>query len=156
MTGYPQTLFVRHLSLLGKILHIADVYEALTAERNYRPMSYTPNEALKKMWWEAGKTFDVILMKRFIKMMGIYPIGSVVELSDGSFCLVMDYPDEAERRLPLVLRLVDEGNDNWRRGDMIYLADQPNKDVSEHLSIVRGVPPAQLRLNPAEFFLHLK
>lgn len=156
MTGYPRTLFVRHLSLMGRILHIADVYEALTAERNYRPNSYTPDEALKKMWSEAGKSFDVILMKRFIKMMGLYPIGSVVELSDGSVCLVMDYPDESERRMPLVLRLVDEGNGNWKRGDMIYLADQMNKDVSGRLSIVRGVPPARLRINPSEFFLHLK
>jgi HD-GYP domain-containing protein (c-di-GMP phosphodiesterase class II) len=156
MTGYPRTLFVTHLSLMGKILHIADVYEALTAERNYRPMSYTPDEALKKMWGEAGKTFDIILMKRFIKMMGVYPIGCVVELSDGSVCLVMDYPDESERKLPLVLRLVDDGNGSWKRGEMIYLADQINKDASDRLNIVRGIPPAKLRVNPAEFFLHLK
>jgi HD-GYP domain-containing protein (c-di-GMP phosphodiesterase class II) len=156
MTGYPRTLFVRHLSLMGKILHIADVYEALTAERNYRPMSYTPDEALKKMWWEAGKSFDVILMKRFIKMMGVYPIGSVVEMNDGSFSLVMDYPDESERRLPLVLRLEGDGQGSWRRGEMVYLADQTNKDAAERLNIVRGIPPAQLRINPSDFFLHLK
>ena len=156
MTGYPRTLFVTHLSLMGKILRIADVYEALTAERNYRPMAYTPDQALKKMWGEAGTSFDIILLKRFIKMMGIYPIGSVVELNDGSFCLVMDYPDEAERKLPLVLRLVDDGNGSWKRGEMMYLADQINKDSADRLNIVRGIPPAKLRVNPAEFFLHLK
>ena len=94
MTGYPRTLFMGHLSLMGKILHIADVYEAMTAERVYRPKSFTPDEALRKMWGEAGKSFDTILLKRFIHMMGIYPIGSIVELSDGSIGLVMDYPDE--------------------------------------------------------------
>ncbi len=156
MTGYPRTLFVTQVSLMGKILHIADVYEALTSERNYRPMSYTPDEALKKMWSEAGKSFDTILLKRFIKMMGTYPIGSVVELSDGSFGLVMDYPDETERRLPLVLHLIDEGNGTWQRGDMIYMADQTSRDLSEQLNIVRTIPPSQLRINPADFFLHVK
>jgi len=96
MTGYPRTLFIGHLSLIGKILRIADVYEVLTAQRGYRPISLTPDEVLRKMWGEAGKSFDTILLKRFIHMMGIYPIGSFVELSDGSIGLVMDYPDETE------------------------------------------------------------
>lgn len=156
MTGYPNTLFVSHLSLMGKILHIADVYEALTATRNYRPMSYTPDEALRKMWAEAGKTFDAILLKRFIKMMGVYPIGSVVELNDGSFCLVMDYPDETERRQPLVLRLEAGVSGIWQRGEMIYLADQEHGGATERLKIVRAIRPDHLQINPAEFFLHLK
>ncbi|MBN1471959.1 MAG: HD domain-containing protein [Syntrophaceae bacterium] len=156
MTGYPRTLFIGHLSLIGKILHITDVYEAMTAETVYRPKSYTPDHALRQMWAEAGKSFDAILLKRFIHMMGIYPIGSVVELSDGSIGLVMDYPNEDERSLPLVLRLVNDGKGNWRRGEMIYLADQIIKEGSSRLTIVRGIPPAKLHINPAEFFLHIK
>lgn len=156
MTGYPLTLFMGHLSLIGKILHIADVYEAMTAETVYRPKYFTPDEALRQMWGEAGKSFDTILLKRFIHMMGIYPIGSIVELSDGSKGLVMDYPDEDERSLPLLLRLLDDGKGNWQRGEMIYLADQIIKDDSSRLNIVRGIPPAQLHINPAEFFLRIK
>jgi len=157
MTGYPGTMFIKHLSLIGKIIHIADVYEAMTNERIYRkPKYFTPDQVLKDMWGEAGKSFDTILMKRFIHMMGIYPIGSVVELTDGSFGLVMDYPDETERSLPLVLRLIDDGNGNWQRGEMIYLADQIIKDGEDRLNIVRGIPQAQYHINPAEFFLHIK
>ena len=156
MTGYPQTQFVTRLSLMGKILHIADVYEALTAERIYRPKSFTPDEALRKMWGEAGKSFDMILLKRFINMMGIYPIGSIVELSDGSIGLVMDYPDEVERSMPLILRLVDDGKGDFQRGEMVYLADQIINDGSGRLNIVRGISSAQLRIHPAKFFLHVK
>ena len=57
-------------------------------------------------------------------MMGIYPIGSVVEMSDGNIGLVMDYPDENERSLPLILLLEDDGKGNLQRGEMVYLADQ--------------------------------
>jgi HD-GYP domain-containing protein (c-di-GMP phosphodiesterase class II) len=156
MTGYPRTLFMGHLSLLGKILRIADVYEVLTAQRGYRPKSFTPDEALRMMWGSAGKSFDTILLKRFIHMMGIYPIGSVVELSDGSIGLVMDYPDETERTLPLILHLVNDEKGSWQRGDMVYLADQRNKNGSDRLNIVRGIPLAKISIIPADFFLHLK
>jgi hypothetical protein len=143
-----------HMSLLGKILRIADVYEALTSERGYRPRSFLPDEALRMMWGRAGKSFDTILLKRFIHMMGIYPIGSVVELSDGNIGLVMDYPDEKERSLPLVLCLVNDEKGGWKRGEMVYLADQNIKDVSGRLNIVRGIPLANIRINPSDFFLH--
>jgi len=156
MTGYPRTLFIGHLSLIGKILRIADVYEVLTAQRGYRPISLTPDEVLRKMWGEAGKSFDTILLKRFIHMMGIYPIGSFVELSDGSIGLVMDYPDETERALPLILRLVNDETGSWQSGDLIYLADQIIKDDTDRLNIVRVIPQTKLRINPSDFFLHLK
>lgn len=156
MTGYPQTLFVNHQSLMGKILHIADVYEALTSERNYRLTSYVPDQALRKMWGEAGKSFDMILLKRFINMMGVYPIGSVLELSDGSIGLVMDYPDESERTLPLVLLVLHDDRGSWKRGEMIYLGDQTGTDDADRLNIVRGIQPSQLRIKPSDFFFNLK
>jgi len=155
MTGYPGTEFMGRLSLLGKILHIADAYEGMTAERVYRPKAYTPNEALSKMWEEAGIRFDRILLKRFIHMMGIYPIGSVVELSDGSIGLVMDYPDEAERTLPLVLRLMNDGKGGWQRGEMIYLADRNTQNGQAHLNIIGGIQPSKLGINPVEYFLQV-
>ena len=154
MTGSPRTLFMGQLSLLGKILRIADVYEALTAERGYRPRSFQPDEALRMMWGSTGKSFDTILLKRFIHMMGLYPIGSIIELSDGNIGLVMDYPDETERTLPLVLRLVNDEKGGWQRGEMVYLADQINKEGSSRLNIVRGIPLAKIRINPSDFFLH--
>jgi hypothetical protein len=156
MTGYPKTLFMDSLSLLGKILRIADVYEALTSQRAYRSRSYAPDEALRKMWREAGKNFDSVLLKRFISMMGIYPIGSVVELSDQSVALVMDYPGDSESGMPLVLRLVDDGSGALKRGDMVFLPRQNHKADPERLTIVRGLLPAGLGVNPAEYFLHVK
>jgi HD-GYP domain-containing protein (c-di-GMP phosphodiesterase class II) len=156
MTGYPQTMFTGHLSLIGKILHIADVYEAMTSERIYRQNSFTPDKVLKEMWKEAGRIFDKILLKRFIHMIGIYPIGSVVELNNGNLGLVMDYPDENERSLPLILLLVNDGSDHWQRGEMVYLADQNVKEASDRLTIIRAVSSSRYRINPAEFFLQTK
>lgn len=156
MTGYPKTHFMQKLSLLGMILRIADVYDALTAERAYRPRAFTPDEALRKMWGESGKSFNPILLKSFIHMMGIYPIGSIVELNDGRIALVMDYPDESPKALPLLLLLVDDGNGVLTRGEMIYLSEQVVKESAPRLKIVRGIKPSRLGVQVAQFFLQKK
>ncbi len=156
MSGYPQTLFMNKLSLIGKILRIVDVYEALTAQRDYRSRAYAPDEALRKMWTEREKCFDPILLKCFIQMMGIYPVGSMVELSNRSFALVLDYPEDSQKELPLVLLLVDDGKGSMIRGNTVNLADQVLKDGSPQMEIVRSIQPALFGIQTAEYFLHEK
>lgn len=153
MTGYPKTHFMKNLSLMGKILRIADVYEALTANRAYRPRPFTPDEALRKMWSEIGTSFDPILLKSFITMMGIYPVGSVVELNDGRIALVIGYPDESPKDLPTVQILSNDGEGGLTRGDTIFLSDRVMKDTFTPLKVVRGILPSQLGVPDAHFFL---
>ncbi len=156
MTGYPKTHFMKNLSLMGKILRIADVYEALTASRAYRPRSFTPDEALRKMWSEVGKSFDPILLKSFITMMGIYPVGSVVELNDGRIALVRGYSDKSPKDLPKVQILSDDGEGGLTRGETISLSDRIMKDTFTPLKIVKGILPSQLGVPVAHFFLEEK
>jgi HD-GYP domain-containing protein (c-di-GMP phosphodiesterase class II) len=156
MTGYPKTHFMKTVSLMGKILRIADVYEALTADRAYRPRAFTPDEALRKMWSEVGKSFDPILLKNFITMMGIFPVGSLVELNDGQIALVLDYPDESARDKPVIQILSDDGEGGLTRGEKVSLSDQTMRDGFSRLKIVRGLQSSQLGVQAAPFFLEEK
>jgi HD-GYP domain-containing protein (c-di-GMP phosphodiesterase class II) len=152
MTGYPKTHFMKKLSLSGRILRIADVYEALTAERRYRSRSFTPDEALRKMWGEGAKSFDMILLKSFIQMMGVFPIGSIVELTDGRFAMVMDYPD-GPLALPILVHVEKKSNGSVSQGKLINLISQTVKDGSPELSIKGGVMPSSIDVSVAELFL---
>ena len=58
-------------------------------------------------------------------------------------------------RVALLRRLVLNRESTENR-PLTYLADQTNKDQSDHLNSVRTIPPSQLLINPADFFLHLK
>ncbi len=156
MTGYPKTHFMKKLSLMGKILRIADVYEALTASRAYRPRSFTPDEALRMMWSDVGKSFDPILMKCFVNMMGIYPIGSIVELNDGRTALVMEYPDESPRDMPKVQILLHDGEGGLIRGETVSLSTGIMQDSSPRLKIIGGLNPSQLGIQVADYFLEEK
>jgi HD-GYP domain-containing protein (c-di-GMP phosphodiesterase class II) len=153
LSGYPKTHFMKKLSLMGKILRIADVYEALTADRVYRTRPFTPEEALRRMWSEAGKSFDTLLLKSFINMMGIYPVGSIVELDSGEMGLVMEYPDESDRSLPVVMLLVDDGKGGLTRGETVNLAAQGLSDDSPRKRIRTSIHHSRLGIQPSQFFL---
>ena len=153
MTGYPKTHFMKRLSLSGRILRIVDVYEALTADRRYRQRSFTPNEALRKMWSEGEKNFDVILLKNFIQMMGVFPIGSTVELSNGKFAMVMDYPD-GPQALPNVMFIEKDKNGGMSQGQVIKLMNKPQKYGAPEIKIVRSVIPSSIGVSVAGFFLN--
>lgn len=149
MTGYPKTHFMKKLSLSGRILRIVDVYEALTADRKYRKRSFTPDEALRKMWSEGEESFDMVLLKHFVRMMGIFPIGSVVELSDHRYAIIMDYPDGPMSAATIMLL---ERNDSggMSRGEVKKLSD---KDFSTGLTIMNGVQPSNIGISVAELLL---
>ncbi|HMK64902.1 MAG TPA: HD domain-containing phosphohydrolase [Thermodesulfobacteriota bacterium] len=156
LTGYPKTHFTKRLSLLGKILRIADVYEALTADRKYRARSFTPDEALRKMWSEIGKSFDPILLKSFISMVGLYPIGSLVELNDGRRALVVDYPERAPKDRPVIRILLEEEDGDIRLGETISLSGFPGSGFNARLPrprIIRSIHPSHLGVQVASFFM---
>lgn len=140
MSGYPKTTYLKKLSLMGKILRIADVYEALTSERSYRPRAFSPDEALKRMWCEAGKNFDPLLLKCFINMMGIYPVGTVVELDSGERGMVMGYSDESRKDLPVVMLLNDQADDISSQRELIDLAKESENTGTTQRRIARGLP----------------
>jgi hypothetical protein len=154
LSGYPKTHFVRELSLFGKILRIADVYDALTSERIDNSSTLTPDEALRRMWSEKGRSFDTILLKNFINMMGIYPIGSIVELDGGEVGIVMDYPDESEKGLPVIMLIVDDGKGGKTQGELVDLATQGIDEKTPRRSIVRSIHFSQLGIDPSQFFQH--
>jgi HD-GYP domain-containing protein (c-di-GMP phosphodiesterase class II) len=156
MTGYPKTHFVKNMSLMGKILRIADVYEALTANRAYRPRSFTPDEALRKMWNAGEKSFVPVLLKSFIFMMGTYPVGSIVELNDGRTALVIDYPDQSQKDKPTVQILIDDGEGGLMRGETVSLSDRIMKAGYPGLKIVKSLHPSQFGVQVAHFFLEDK
>ena len=81
-TGYPYGLAGNDISLYGRVLSLSDVYDALTSWRVYkRPLS--PHQVLAIMYQMRGQAWTPQDVDLFVKFMGIYPVGSAVELSNG-------------------------------------------------------------------------
>lgn len=153
LTGYPKIIYSKKQTLFGRILQIADSYDALTSHRVYRTREFVPTEALSLMWSKAGKDFDPILLKIFINMMGLYPIGSVLKLDTGEVVLVKDYPDETERTRPLVLVMEKDGQGGVSAVGLLDLSERA-PDTKQFLrNVVKSIHPASIGVQPSEFFL---
>ena len=81
-SGYPNCLVGSGISLFGRILSVADCYDALSSKRVYKD-AMPPTKALSIMFEMRKGAWEPGLLERFIKMLGIYPVGTPVELTSG-------------------------------------------------------------------------
>lgn len=86
-SGYPRGLKGEEISLFGRILAVADVFDALTKDRPYKAR-VMPDKALGAMYGMRGRDFEQGILERFIKCLGVYPAGSLVKLSTGEYAVV--------------------------------------------------------------------
>ncbi len=87
-SGYPDRLTGDQIGMAGSIGAIVDVYDAITSQRVYRG-GISAEDALKRMYEWRRKDFHAELVEEFIKCMGIFPIGSLVELNTGGIGVVI-------------------------------------------------------------------
>ena len=104
-SGYPHRLHETQIPYLGQIGAIVDCYDALTSDRVYAS-AISGHAALQKIYEWRGRLFDKQLVEQFIQCMGIYPIGSVVELRSGDVGVVVSVNRvrRLKPRVKLVLR----------------------------------------------------
>jgi HD-GYP domain-containing protein (c-di-GMP phosphodiesterase class II) len=112
--GYPQGLKSEDINYLARITSIADAYEAMISERPYLN-SMVGYEAMKNILSDNSRRFDPNILKIFIRSMGIYPLGSLVMMSDSSIARVVGVNKEAPLRPAIILLIDAEGNEY--RGD---------------------------------------
>jgi len=121
MSGYPETEVKDSVTLLGNIVTIADRYDAMTTARAYRK-NLTPYEALHHLIDRAGTTFDPVLVKLFVDIMGVYPPGTVLELTNGLVGVVSEPPAVGRPLGKPKVRIVS-GEDTGRLIDLDYQSD---------------------------------
>ncbi|GAB7128346.1 cyclic di-GMP phosphodiesterase [Silvimonas sp. JCM 19000] len=98
--GYPHGLQGEQISTLARMAAVVDVYDAITSNRCYHT-GLSPTEALRRMWEWAPSHLDPKLVQAFIRMVGIYPVGSMVKLESGRIGVVSE-PNMTEMLKPRV------------------------------------------------------
>jgi HD-GYP domain-containing protein (c-di-GMP phosphodiesterase class II) len=154
LSGYPKANRKKSVSLFGRIISIADVFDAITSPRVYRDIAFTPDQALNMMLDGSGTEFDPILLKMFINMLGIYPIGSLLELDTGELALVMDTDktfDDGAR--PMVVLLAENGNGGYTTVGVADLAERDAQSGAFLRNIVKSLHPSSRGIQPAEFLI---
>ena len=141
-SGYPEGLHDCDICREGKMCAIADVYDAITADRVYHK-GLPPTMALKKLLEWSGTHLDQTLVHRFIRSMGIYPVGSLVKLKSQRLAVVIE-ASESDQRLPLVKVIYSTSSQRYLPVEIIDLSKPTTQD-----EILQAVDPARfgIRLN---------
>lgn len=146
-SGYVRKLKGDLIGYVGAICAIVDVYDAITSQRVYRgPVS--ADDALKRMYEWRHKDFHAELVEEFIKCMGIYPIGSLVELSTGGVGVVITI-NRARRLKPKVVLLLTANKKPLSRKVITDLAEHRD-GLGREYKIKRVLPAGTYSINPME------
>jgi len=153
LSGYPRSWRSEPVSLFGRILTIVDVFDAITSHRVYRSEAISPDQALRMMSESAGKDFDPILLKAFINMLGLYPVGTLVELNTGEIGLVAENPEQSDGAHPLVTILNPADGQGYTRGETVDLSEREMSGGRYKRSVSKTYNPALFGVQPSEFII---
>lgn len=143
--GYPDHLQGFGISREGRMAAVVDAYDALTSNRAHR-RALEPSAALALLYGESGKAYDPDLVQRFIQVMGVYPIGSLVRLESGRLGVVLEL-GEGSRLSPVVRIVFDARRERRLTPWDIDLAGQ-RRD-----RIIGFEDPAEWGLDPLAFLM---
>jgi HD-GYP domain-containing protein (c-di-GMP phosphodiesterase class II) len=152
-SGYPQGLRNREISIDGAIAGLVDSYSALTSKRPFAEQE-SPSNALSKFYKLRGTLFHEALVEQFIQCLGIYPVGSIVELNSGEIAIVIS--QNLVRRLqPRVMVVFDRALHPVSPQVMLDLTKEPKANQDESYRILRTLPRDKLPIDPKQFFLEI-
>ena len=133
--GYPSQLNGDDINKMTRIVAIVDVYDAITSDRCYHD-GMSPYEALKNMYDWAKKDFGKEMIEQFIKCLGIYPIGCVVELNLGHVGIVVSASDKTKLR-PIVMLVLNSKQERFPAPKLINLAHPKWRSGAKKLEVKR-------------------
>ena len=125
-SGYPEGIGGGEITLLGKVIQVADLFEAITHPRPYREGYMEPFEAMCHIVREVKEgRLDREVVRRFIDLVSMYPVGSYVELNDGRVAKVIS----ANSGAPFRPRVAPEGE-----GEVVNLMERPDLYIRRQTS----------------------
>jgi len=127
LAGYPKMAFPYKPHRVSLMISICDVYDALAVKRSYKK-DYPPEKIYELMMMEKGKMFDPELLDKFFQFVGIWPVGTIVSLSDKRIAVVRKVHEE-DLFSPTVEILAPES-----QGEMLDLHAQKDVRIDEALN----------------------
>ena len=118
--GYPDGLAGDQVPLGARVVGMVDTYDSLTSDTPYS-MAKTPADALAVLRAEGADQFGTDLVQEFIRCLGIYPIGSLVQCNNGALALVVS-STPASRLKPVIMVIRDEHGKDTRPRMLLSLS----------------------------------
>jgi HD-GYP domain-containing protein (c-di-GMP phosphodiesterase class II) len=153
LTGYPKPIRPRQLSIFSKIVAATDGFDAATSRRAYQTTPYTPADVMKELRDNPRRGQDPVVVKAFINLTGIYPIGTLVVLDTFELGIVHasnPLPEMLAR--PLVKVISDSMGNLTQPGTVVDLAER--KDDGTYMrTIIKTEDPDRYGIRVGDYFV---
>lgn len=149
-SGYPQGLTGNAISIFGRIAAVADSFAAMTSARSY-DITRSSFDAMKELFKMAEHQLHAPLVEEFVQAVGIFPVGSMVELSTAEVAIVLEH-NRVRRLEPKVLVLTTPEKTILEKPALIDLMRQKNSDDEPRISILRGLADGAYGLVCHDFY----
>lgn len=149
-SGYPNAMSGTEIPLYARMAAIADSYDAMISRRHHAN-ALSPSDAVSRLYQARDSLFQAELIEEFIQAIGIYPAGTLVELSDGRVGVVVS--EYRTRRLrPTVLLILDEEKHTLDKPVILNLMETRNDRLARPLHISRSLEPGSYDLRPEQLY----
>ncbi len=153
LTGYPKSIRPRRMSVFSKIIAVADGFDAATSRRTYQTTPIQPDEVLREMWENPRRGYEPILVKAFINLIGIYPVGTMVILDTYELAIVTAANANLEAVHRPVVRVISDASGTLiHPGHDADLAEQTGEG-SFARSISKVTNPDKYGVRIADYFV---
>lgn len=144
--GYPNNLVGDEIHRFGQMTAVADVYDALTSARVYKP-ALPPHFALGKIYQNKNIEFREDLVNLFIKSLGLYPVGSLVQLNTNEVGVVCE-PNPQNTRQPQVGVFITR----YKKFRTVpFVVDLADPGATEERKIVKVLDPEKYKIDVEKF-----
>lgn len=149
-SGYPRGLVGAEISIFGRMAAIADSFAAMTSARPYGA-TRSSFDAMKELFRMAEGQLHAPLVEEFVQAIGIFPVGSLIQLSTGEVAIVLEH-NKLKRLDPKVLLLTKADQTLLERPMMLDLMQQDLLSDGERVNIMRGLPDGAYGLVCHDFY----
>jgi putative nucleotidyltransferase with HDIG domain len=148
LSGYPENIGSRKLNLCTMIVSIADVFDALRSNRPYREGMATTR--IRSIMGEQGNpAFNQVLLKRFVNLMGLFPIGTLVRLNTEELAVVTaEHPTDPFR--PQVKIITDKSGALVEEPLLANTWDRDERGEQPY-AVVEAVDPESTEIDPLTY-----
>lgn len=148
--GYPNRLSEAEISVYGKMAAIVDAYVAMVNPRPYAK-TLAPHEAIKELFAGGGTKWYGPLVEQFVQAIGIFPVGSLVEMVNGHVAIVIQHNPirRLEPKILIVTRIDKSPRPIPLQIDMLRHNERKKE---KPLQILKGLPDGSFGINVRDFY----
>lgn len=146
-SGYPRGLKFERIGMAAEIAGIADSFCAMLKDKPYRS-ALGHQEALEELHNLRGKQFNPALMEQFVQCVGLYPIGTLVELNTGEVGVVIQQ-NRVQRSKPRLVVMLDASKQKVR----VYRVIDLRETANANLRIAKALPHNAYGLAANDYYL---